>query len=303
MSFSETVKRGFFNRYHKKMPFIERLLKDVSHGIIALSNYFKNGFRRKLILVHPHYPSRGSTLYKAAGSINYTLTNKPRKKHQLVVYWEYATYREEFQLVESLKDQCPVLNLYSRDISKVKVDQVHKEVFGYNTFVDPLSYSGKVVQKNDVNAIHDGQILQGPLSRVEEGFIYQILIDNQFSEDLVLDIRVPVIGEALDFVYLKYRNIQERFKNTTVNTEVKTINEILSEAEVNLINAFCQKIQLDYGELDVLRNKDDGKIYIVDVNNTPQGPPANTKKEQGEKAIAKIGEAILNKVEALAKRG
>jgi len=79
MSFSESLKRGFFNRYHKKIPFSERLLKDLSHGIIALINFFKNGFQRKLMLVHPHYPSRGSTLYKAAQSLNYNLTNKPRK--------------------------------------------------------------------------------------------------------------------------------------------------------------------------------------------------------------------------------
>lgn len=296
MSFKESFKRGFFNRYHKKMPFFERLLKDISHGFIALTNYVKNGFQRKLILAHPHYPSRGSTLYKASRSINYTLSNKPRKKHQLAVYWEYATYREEFQLLESIKDDCLILNLYSRDISKVKVDQVHQEVFGYNTFVDPLTYAGRVVQKNDVNAIHDGQILEGPLSEVEEGFIYQILIDNQLTDDLVLDIRVPIVGEALDFVYLKYRDIKERFKNTTVNTEVKAINEILSPVEVKLINAFCRKMALDYGELDVLRNKDDGKIYIVDVNNTPQGPPANTPKEQGEEAIGKISQALLQSI-------
>jgi len=54
---------------------------------------------------------------------------------------------------------------------------------------------------------------------------------------------------------------------------------------------------LDYGELDVLRNKNDGKIYIVDVNNTPQGPPANTEKEQGIEAIRKIGEAVLKSIE------
>ncbi len=299
MSFSDSIQRGFFNRYHKKMPFFERLIKDISHAFLAFRNYVANGFKRKLLLAHPHYPSRGSTLYKASRTINYTLTNKPRKSHQLAVFWEYATFRQEFQVLEEIKNQCTVLNLYSRDISKVKVDQVHLEVFGYNTFVDPLSYSGKIVQKNDVNAIHDGQILQGPLAKVEEGFIYQILINNKFKEDLVLDIRVPVVGKALDFVYLKYRDINERFKNTTVNTEVKSLSDILSAEEIKQINTFCKRMSLEYGELDVLRNRDDGKIYIVDVNNTPQGPPANTDKDLGNMAIKKIGDALLKELDRL----
>jgi hypothetical protein len=29
---------------------------------------------------------------------------------------------------------------------------------------------------------------------------------------------------------------------------------------------------LDYGELDVLRDADDGRLYVVDVNTTPFGP-------------------------------
>jgi hypothetical protein len=292
MSLSDSLKRGFFNRYHKKMPFFERLLKDSSHGFIALGNFIVNGFQSKIIFVHPHYPSRGSTLYKAALAINHTLSNKPRRKQNLAVYWEYATHRKEYHLLEALKDQTTVLNLHSRDISKVLVDKVHLDIFGYNTFVDAKSYEGKLVQKNDVNAIHDGQILQGPLSEIEEGFIYQILIDNRFSESLVLDIRVIFAGEALDFVYLKYRDIKERFKNTTVKTEVKPIKDIFNAQEIQLINHFCQTMHLDYGELDVLRNKDDGKIYIVDVNNTPQGPPANTDKEEGREAIRKVGLAL-----------
>ena len=30
---------------------------------------------------------------------------------------------------------------------------------------------------------------------------------------------------------------------------------------------------IDYGELDILRDNNDGRIYIVDANNTPSGPP------------------------------
>jgi hypothetical protein len=33
--------------------------------------------------------------------------------------------------------------------------------------------------------------------------------------------------------------------------------------------SFCQKLGLDYGELDVLRDRIDRQLYIVDANNTP----------------------------------
>jgi hypothetical protein len=47
---------------------------------------------------------------------------------------------------------------------------------------------------------------------------------------------------------------------------------ILSREEISKIGEFCNKMQLDYGELDVLRCRDTKRIYIVDVNNTPGGP-------------------------------
>lgn len=35
----------------------------------------------------------------------------------------------------------------------------------------------------------------------------------------------------------------------------------------------CRIMGLDYGELDVLRDTEDGKLYVADVNNTPWDPP------------------------------
>lgn len=45
---------------------------------------------------------------------------------------------------------------------------------------------------------------------------------------------------------------------------------------------------LDWGELDILRNKDDGRAYIVDVNNTPAGPPNHLSKEDKERALQQL---------------
>lgn len=284
--------RGYFNKYHKAMPFSETILKDLSYFFISVRNYFSNNFNNQSILVFPHYPSRGSTIYKIGKILNYNITNKPNKNIRTAVYWEYLTFREEFRYLENKTSELKVINLQSRDISKQFIDQVHQDVFNYATIVNPTTYKGKIVKKNDINAAHDGQIIQGPITNIEKGYIYQILIDNSHSEKLVMDIRVPVVGKILDFAYIKLRDVSERFKNTTIDTTVKQIQDILSHSEIQLLNEYCKKLKLEYGELDVLRNKDDGKIYVVDVNNTPQGPPANTSKKDAHMALNQIAKAF-----------
>ena len=39
------------------------------------------------------------------------------------------------------------------------------------------------------------------------------------------------------------------------------------------ISAFTREIGLDWGGVDVLRDRSDGKLYIVDANKTDMGPP------------------------------
>ena len=51
---------------------------------------------------------------------------------------------------------------------------------------------------------------------------------------------------------------------------------------------------LDYGEIDVLRDRNEGKIYIVDVNNNPAGPPEPISALDGNLAIVRLAEAFEN---------
>lgn len=285
--------RGYFNKYRKGIPLFETFTKDLGYSLLWLKNFINNGFKSRTILVYPHYPSRGSTIYKVGKAMGYNISNKLKPDTKFAVYWEYLTFREEYHFLEKLAPKKKVVNLHSRDISKIYIDKVHQEIFKYSTQVDPSTYQGKIVQKSDVNALHDGKILEAPVPSLGDDYIYQILIDNQYSEDLVLDLRVVVVGKVLDFTYLKYRAINERFLNTTTNTEVVETKAIFSAEEIEQLNNYCQALKLEYGELDVLRNKNDGRIYVVDVNNTPQGPPANTSKEDGERALQNIGKALL----------
>ncbi len=293
MQLFRTKYRGYFNKYHENMPIFEVITKDISYFNLLIKNYFRNGKKSKTILVSPEYPSRSSTIYKIGKVLGYNITNKPTKNIELGVYWENTTFRKDFQFLETLAKTKKIINLHSRDISKQHIDKIHNEVFGYSSIVDPLIYEGEIVKKNDLNAKHDGEILLGPIDKIEDGFIYQILIDNKHSENLVMDIRVPVVNKVLDFAYIKYRDISERFKNTTTNTVLEPIDNVLSADEIKLLNEYCAKLNLEYGELDVLRNKNDNKIYVVDVNNTPNGPPSNISSKDGKTALNKIANAVL----------
>ena len=52
-----------------------------------------------------------------------------------------------------------------------------------------------------------------------------------------------------------------------------------------------KKMSVDYGELDVLRDKD-GRIYVVDVNNTPAGPPKKLPNQACRIALKRMSKSF-----------
>jgi hypothetical protein len=295
MYFLRKYRRGIKNKYRRGIPVYEAAHKDLLLWLKEIRFYFRNNGRHRTMLVYPHFPSRGSTIYKLAGHMQFNVTNRLTHEFELAVYWEYTTFREEYHELEALaeKGYIPVINLYSRNIGKKYIDQMFKEVFGYSISIDPLSFMKKCVRKSDINAKHDGTIIQCPIKRVEDKYVYQKLVDNSWGDDSVMDIRVIVIKNVLPYLFLKFRKRSVRFKNISENPILIPTSEILKPQEIENINLFVKKIQLEYGELDVLRDNNDGKIYIVDVNNTPQGPPKHTKRSDKKKIFRIMKEAFI----------
>lgn len=279
--------RGVFNRYQKSKGLFKYVTEDIRSLFTILYLFVRNGFRHRVLVAYPHYPSKRSTIYRIAAELGYVLTNKLNDGAEAIVYWEYQTFRSEFEPLETFADrhQIKVVNRHSRDISKLFVDQVFSAVFGYSTQVDPLSFKGLYVEKSDINAKHDGRVLAEPLKVRESEKIYQLLIDNSVEGGLVQDLRVPLYAGTIPFVFVKYRPIGERFKNSTIKNEMFPPEDIFSNDELRLIKAFAAKMELDHGELDILRDKQSKRIYIVDVNNTPQSPPANCTRTMEREAV------------------
>jgi len=243
----------------------------VKHELAAFNLKNRPG-KNKKVLLYPEYPSTRAVLRKILIVLGYEITSNLHDTYDFAISWEDTTYRKPSPELLALGRKMPVLNLHCNDISKEYVEQVFQSVFGYGTFVDPLTHQGKCVRKGNANATHDGSVIQCPVPSVEEGFIYQIVINNQIDATQVEDIRVPVFWGNVPFVYIKNRPLDGRFLSKNNQVFMREPSTVFSPGEISRIGAFCRAMQLDYGELDILRCRDTKRIYIVDVNNTPGGP-------------------------------
>jgi hypothetical protein len=180
------------------------------------------------------------------------------------------------------------------DVSKHHVQQAFRDVFGYDLAVNPTTYHGQVVEKSDVNARHDGRVLDAPIDsgEVRPECVYQRLIDNSSPHSgLVVDHRVPVYGRQIPLVYMKYRPIGTRFSNDNAFVEVAEAEEVLSTEECTRLLHLAEVLEIDFGELDVLRDRD-GRLYVVDAAKTPGGPPNGLPEEQAKRAVGRLAETF-----------
>jgi len=161
------------------------------------------------------------------------------------------------------------------DVTKSHVARVFEDVFGYPLAVDPTTVSGPVVEKGEDNGVHDGRIVQAPCPRLPHK-TYQRLIDNSsafLGGDYVDDLRTPCVGGEPVLVFIKRRPVADRFSNHNSSVSLTTPEAVFSPGEIETIGRFCAAMNMDWGGLDILRDRESGRLYVVDVNKTDMGPP------------------------------
>lgn len=248
--------------------------------------------RRVTILFYPDQPAHPAfALWKICRMNGWRVTTEPAADFDLAVNWEDKTWRTADQTTDGILRRGRCLNAGCLDISKAHIQEIFAEVFGYDLAVDPLTFKGECVIKSNVNFKHDGRIITCPVGKTEPECVYQKLINNRCAKDEVEEIRVPVFGSRIPFVSLKYRRIDNRFRDY-YGSKIMNTDEVLSAQETELIRQFCRRLNLDCGELDVLRDVDDGRIYIVDANNTPSGPPRHLSSRDEWEALCRMSEAF-----------
>lgn len=158
------------------------------------------------------------------------------------------------------------------DVSKSRVAQAWTSASGDAFAIDPRLHEGPAVEKSEHNGAHDGRIVQCPMEPLPDR-VYQRLVNNVTDEGLVEDLRCPTIGGRPICVFIKERPVTTRFDNDNLRVRLSWPEAQFSRKELEQIQAFSGELGMDWGGVDVLRDRSNGRIYIVDANKTDMGPP------------------------------
>ena len=283
----------FSNDYPARMPFFERIGKELRFRKLVRVSAQQHG-QPQFVLVYPDWPSKRASIMAYATALGYAVTNREdtadRYRGQVRIQLAFDDRTEKRQA------QPGFWNGHCLDISKSTLDRHHHDVFGYGVNVHPRTHSGPMLEKSEGNAVHDGREIEGPLAaaEVQPGKVYQRIINNRTESGLFEDLRVVVINGQVPVVYRKRKSGEVRYTNETVEVDLAASPKtVLSEEEMVQIASISTKMCADFAELDVLRDRQDGRIYCVDLNPTPYGPPAGLSKGQKAQATMLIQHALI----------
>lgn len=182
------------------------------------------------------------------------------------------------------------INAGCMDISKGHVDRTWASVAGYSVEVDPLTFEGPLVVKSEINGRHDGRLAKGPLATRLPGFVYERFVDAVEGDNLV-DLRTAIVGAHIPVLWRRFHSRRRWFDPANGSPLADPAQEF-SALELNQLLRFATLIGLEYGELDVLRDKGSGRIYVLDANRTPQGPADAEGPTVSERATNAMTEAF-----------
>jgi hypothetical protein len=237
----------------------------------------------------PQRPHYRYAIWKFIRLLPVALSDDPVSA-DLVVWWcdetQHAAASQSTRARRTLNGRCT-------DISKVRVEAAFREAFGYAMEVDPRTHRGSCVKKSDANCAHDGQVVECPLDAIEDGFVYQSVIDNRVpGTDLVVDFRLVIVGRSVPVAFREYRPLESRFSPDDSSAELARVEDLVSAGELEAIFRFAETIGLDYGELDVLRDCGTNLLYVIDANKTPTGPPPMLTRADKQLATRKMADAF-----------
>ena len=232
-----------------------------------------NGYRRPprpvTVLAYPDRITRHPhiLLAKLCAALGYPVTSDPARPFDIAVAYHDRTFTDP-EVLAPIPDGVPVINGRCLDISKVRVDREVEAVFSVRTLLDPTRHAGPMVEKSDENAAEGRRIVEGPMEP-RDGFVYQRLIDTTEPDGHYTEHRVAVHDGRVPLVYRKRIREADRFSKVAASVDVVEAEDDFSADELDGILEVCRRMGLDFGEVDVLRDRESGVPVPIDVNRTP----------------------------------
>jgi len=260
--------------------------------IVEFKNIFKDKTNQKTLAFYPQTPGPWFNIWQVARLANLRTIPDMKKASYIFAFEDSTLTKFNKKTFSTLNAQ--VINQDINNISKEHVADIFEPVFGYSLRIDPTTHIGPAIRKSNGNGTHDGVVIQCPIDKSEhiEGQSYQHLVDSTFNGKTSEDLRVAYALGELALVYHKHKPLDDRFGTHYLSVDVYDANEVFSESEIKLIKTFCKKMGLDFGSIDVMRDKNNGRIYIVDVNKTCMPVLCLTLKKQIE-CQQKIADALV----------
>ena len=196
------------------------------------------------------------------------ITANPSDRFDAIIYWSYHKLKRPLDdTLRRLQKEYHVINIGGWDITKTRNEQVMKEVFGYNTIIDPRKEK-VFLEKSELQGVHDMKIMTG-FRGFRNRYLYVKLLDTSLN-GMYRDFRICVFGNKISLVITKDKAPGDRFAGA-IRAKVKAYydaSDLFTQDEIAKICAYCETYKTEFTELDAVRDKD-GRLYILDNNNIP----------------------------------
>ena len=151
-------------------------------------------------MFYPAPPTINSVVDKLCRHLGYQIIVGENGRADVGVYWDIQTWRRPDPELIRLSAKIPILNLECLDFSKHRVERVFHSVSGQSLRVDPRVHVGRFLVKSDVNAAHDGTIVDGPIEQGFDGRICQRVVNNQCDAETVVETPINLTGKQKELL-------------------------------------------------------------------------------------------------------
>lgn len=248
------------------------------------------------IVCAPERPQAHSVLFHITRRLGLRVHTRAVDHAEAFVFSLDATYRTPPPDLVRVARRRLVVNLACTDISKRAVAAAYEATFGEPLAIDPRVFHGLAVAKPELNSSGPGEIVRCP-TQPRPGTAYQRLVDNVTAPDVAEVVRAPVFAGTIPFVWVHRDAVAERFRHRgDRRSSVVDTALLMTSEESQAVASMCARLGADYAEVDVLRDRPTGQIFVVDVNSTPwtyNALPARVRERTYEGCAEAFAAAFL----------